>query len=100
MEARIYTEGGRMLERASLPDVIREDLRNTLALRLLEERGILEVNGHFDYGNAIWAIEKNRSHAIYGIVECFEPEPGTSPVSGGTPSPLAPNFPPPMDKFG
>lgn len=24
---------------------------------------------HFDYGNAIWAIEKGKKHAIFGVIE-------------------------------
>ena len=24
---------------------------------------------HFDYGNAVWALEKKREHAIYGAVK-------------------------------
>lgn len=40
-----------MLERVKAPEAIKKEIRNILALNLLEERGALETNGHFDYGN-------------------------------------------------
>lgn len=40
-----------MFEGVSTPEAIKEELRNALALKLLEDRGALETDGHFDYGN-------------------------------------------------
>lgn len=43
-----------------------------LLIGLFEEEDFvvnLKEYWHFDYGNVIWAIEKGKEHAIYGIIE-------------------------------
>ena len=43
-----------------------------LLIGLFEEEDFvvdLKEYWHFDYGNQCWAIEKNKEHAIYGIIE-------------------------------
>lgn len=46
-------------------------LNRALLISLFEEEGfVVDVKEywHFDYGNVIWAIEKKKEHAIYGVV--------------------------------
>ncbi len=45
--------------------------RNLLIGLFEEEDFVVDIKEywHFDYGNASWAIEKEKDHAIYGIIE-------------------------------
>lgn len=55
------------------PYITPEAKRNRkLLIGLFEQEGFvvdLKEYWHFDYGNSIWALEQEKEHAIYGIIE-------------------------------
>lgn len=55
------------------PDITPVAKKNReLLIQLFEQEGfVVDVKEywHFDYGNVIWAIEKKKKHAIYGVIE-------------------------------
>ncbi|MFC1610037.1 M15 family metallopeptidase [Myxococcota bacterium] len=57
------------------PDITPQAKRNReLLIGLFEEEGLvcdIKEYWHFDFGNIIWAIQKNEAHARYGIIESF-----------------------------
>jgi len=55
------------------PDITPLAKKNrALLIGLFEEEGFvcdIKEYWHFDFGNVIWAIDKDEAHAIYGIIE-------------------------------